>query len=75
MKQATYTYFDMEGAQEFSPQVAKRFLAKVLDMPATWYRRKEDRTRLSELSPRLREDVAMTEEQWSAEIIKPFWKK
>jgi uncharacterized protein YjiS (DUF1127 family) len=75
MKQATYTYFDMEGAQQFSPQAAKRFLAKVLNMPATWYRRKQDRTRLSELSPRLREDVAMTEEQWSAEINKPFWKK
>jgi uncharacterized protein YjiS (DUF1127 family) len=75
MKQATYTYFDMADAQQFSPRAAKRFLAKALDMPATWYRRKEDRTRLSELSPRLREDVAMTEEQWSAEINKPFWRK
>ncbi len=75
MKQATYTYFEMAGAQEFSPQVAKRFLAKVLDMPATWYRRKTDRTRLSGLSPRLREDVGMTEAQWFAEINKPFWKK
>ena len=75
MKQATYTYFEITGAQEFSPQAAKRFLAKVVNMPATWYRRKEDRTRLSELSPRLREDVSMTEEQWLAEINKPFWKK
>lgn len=75
MKQATYNDFEMTGAQEFSPQAAKRFLAKVLDMPATWYRRKQDRTRLSELSPRLRDDVAMSEEQWSAEINKPFWRK
>jgi len=72
MKQATYTYFDMTGDQEYWPQVAKRFLAKVLDMPATWCRRKEDRTRLSELSPRLREDVGMTEAQWLNEISKPF---
>jgi uncharacterized protein YjiS (DUF1127 family) len=75
MKQATYTYFDMADAEEFPSQAAKRFLAKVLDMPATWYRRKQDRTRLSELSPRLRDDVCMTEEQWSAEINKPFWRK
>jgi uncharacterized protein YjiS (DUF1127 family) len=75
MKQATYTDFDMRGAQEYWPQAAKRSLAKVLDMPAVWSQRKADRTRLADLSPRLRDDVAMTEEQWSAEIIKPFWRK
>jgi len=75
MKQATYTYFDMTGAQEFRPQVAKRLLARVLAMPTTWYQRKVDRIHLSELSPRLRDDVDMTESQWLAEINKPFWKK
>ena len=75
MKQATYTYFDMTGAQEFWPQAAKRFLARVLDMPTTWYQRKVDRIHLSELSPRLRDDVDMTESQWLAEVNKPFWKK
>ena len=52
MKQATYTYFDMTGAQEFWPQVAKRYLARAVDMPTTWYRRKMDRIHMSELSPR-----------------------
>jgi uncharacterized protein YjiS (DUF1127 family) len=65
----------MTGAQEYWPQVAKRFLARVLAMPATGYRRKVDRIHLSELSPRLREDAGMTEAQWLAEINKPFWKK
>ena len=75
MKQATYTYFDMTGAQEFWPQVAKRYLARAVDMPITWYRRKMDRIHMSELSPRLREDVDMTETQWFNEISKPFWEK
>ena len=75
MKQATYTYFDMTRAQEFWPQVAKRYLAKVLDVPTTWYRRKMDRTSLSELSPRLRLDAGITDTQWFDEINKPFWKE
>jgi uncharacterized protein YjiS (DUF1127 family) len=75
MKQATYTYFDMTGTQEFWPHAAKRFLARVLDMPITGYRRKVERIHLSELSPRLREDTGMTEAQWLADINKPFWKK
>ena len=75
MKQATYTYFDMTGDQEYWPQIAKRFLARVLDMPSTWCRRKADRTWLAELSPRLCLDVGITEEQWLNEISKPFWEK
>ncbi len=75
MKQATYTYFDITGDQEYWPQVAKRLLARVLDMPSTWYRRKADRTRLTELSPRLRLDAGMTDAQWLNEISKPFWEK
>jgi uncharacterized protein YjiS (DUF1127 family) len=75
MKQATYTYYDMTGAQQYWPQVAKRFLARVVGMPTTWHRRKVDRIHLSELLPRLREDVGMTEAQWLAEVNKPFWKK
>jgi len=75
MKQATYTYYEMTGDQEYWPQFAKRFLARILNMPSTWNRRKMDRTRLAELSPRLRLDVGMTEAQWFKEISKPFWKK
>lgn len=75
MKQATYTYFDMTGDQEYWAQVAKHFLARVLDMPSTWYRRKAERTSLAELSPRLCLDVGINEEQWHNEISKPFWKK
>ena len=75
MKQATDTYFDMTGDQEYWPQVAKRVLARVLDMPPTWYRRKADRIRLAELSPESRLDVGMTEAQWLNEFSKPFWEK
>ena len=75
MKQATYTYIDMTGTQEFVPHVAKRFLTKILGIPVIWYRRKVDLIELSELSPRQRLDAGMSEAQWLYEINKPFWEK
>ena len=61
MKQATYTYIDMTGTQEFLLHVAKRFFTKALSIPVIWHRRKVDRIRLAELSPQLRVDTGMTE--------------
>lgn len=75
MKQATDTYFDITGARAFWPHVAKRFIAMVIHIPTTWYQRKADRTRLSELSPRLLLDVGITETQRFYEVNKPFWEK
>ena len=75
MKQATYTYIDMTGTQEFVPHVAKRFFTKVFGILFIWHRRKVDLIRLSELSPRQRIDAGMSEAQWFDEINKPFWGK
>jgi uncharacterized protein YjiS (DUF1127 family) len=75
MKQATCTYIDMTGTQDFLLHVAKRFFTKVLGIPGIWHRRKVDLIELSELSPQLRLDAGISEAQWFYEINKPFWEK
>ena len=68
-----YTSFLVDSAQKLWSAVKKQTLARVFNTMHTWNHRSKSRISLAHLSPRLLDDVGITEEQRQSEINKPFW--
>jgi uncharacterized protein YjiS (DUF1127 family) len=68
-----YANFPVDSAQELWSAVKKQTLARVFNTMHTWNHRSKSRISLARLSPRLLDDMGMTEEQRQSEINRPFW--
>ena len=68
-----YANFPVDSAQELWSVVKKQTLARVFNTMHTWNQRSKSRISLAHLSPRLMDDVGITEGQRQSEINKPFW--
>jgi uncharacterized protein YjiS (DUF1127 family) len=68
-----YASFLVDSAQKLWSAVKKQTRARDFNTVHNWHHRSRSRISLAHLSPRLLDDVGITDEQRQREINKPFW--